>query len=282
MTNTFKVLMPAMLVRLAKLVILALVMAIVFSFTACKSGGAGSTKTDEVDSTFTSAAELKAWLDSQPKNTPETAYNVKLNVSSLGGDIYTNGSVAYALQQCYNKHINLDLSGSTITSIERGELGDLYNLVSVTIPNSVNSIEHNPFAMSSLTTINVNNTNSSYMSDNGVLYNKAKTSLIAYPLGKTDASFSIPNGVISIGFEVADTSNYLTSVTIPSSVNSIGNYAFGRCRKLTSVTFQGTIASTGFIVNPFGGDLVDKYLAGGTGTYTTSAPASISSVWTKQ
>jgi hypothetical protein len=36
------------------------------------------------------------------------------------------------------------------------------------------------------------------------------------------------------------------------------------------------------ILGPFGGDLRDKYLAGGPGTYKTTAPVNYSSVWTKQ
>jgi len=33
---------------------------------------------------------------------------------------------------------------------------------------------------------------------------------------------------------------------------------------------------------PFYGNLRARYLSGGTGTYTTTSPASSSSVWTKQ
>jgi hypothetical protein len=43
------------------------------------------------------------------------------------------------------------------------------------------------------------------------------------------------------------------------------------------------IASDGFATTtPFLGDLQNKYLAGGIGTYTTTAPVGSSSVWTKQ
>jgi hypothetical protein len=62
--------------------------------------------------------------------------------------------------------------------------------------------------------------------------------------------------------------------------------AFSGCAGLTSVTFQGTISNihdwafgTGMIVG-FIGDLRDKYLAGGIGTYTR--PNGTSETWTKQ
>jgi len=73
----------------------------------------------------------------------------------------------------------------------------------------------------------------------------------------------------------------MTSVRIPNSVTRIEQYAFSGCSGLTSVTFQGTIASTNFHSDsPFDGDLRDKYLAGGIGTYIRLNMAS--GTWMKQ
>jgi len=94
----------------------------------------------------------------------------------------------------------------------------------------------------------------------------------------------------------------ITDVTIPDSVTSIGSGAFVNYLfwNLTSVTFQGTITAENLgssdgdsFGSPFSGDLRDKYLAGGIGTYTTTAPmfhydsngnitSMEPSVWTKQ
>ena len=71
----------------------------------------------------------------------------------------------------------------------------------------------------------------------------------------------------------------LTSVTIPNSVTMIRLMAFSYCDGLTSVMFQGTIAL--LVSLNFPGDLRDKYLAGGIGTYTTANPGE-EAVWTKQ
>jgi hypothetical protein len=76
---------------------------------------------------------------------------------------------------------------------------------------------------------------------------------------------TIPNSVTSIGWQ-AFWGCGLTSITIPNSVTSIGESAFSGL--LASVTFQGTIPSSGLHENAFWGDLRDKYLAGGIGTYT--------------
>jgi len=94
---------------------------------------------------------------------------------------------------------------------------------------------------------------------------------------------TIPNSVTSIGSTAFWNCNSLSSITIPNSVTSIEWYAFRNCKSLTSVRFEGTITAGNFSsYSPFDGDLHDKYLAGGIGTYTTTAPVGENSVWTKQ
>jgi hypothetical protein len=142
------------------------------------------------------------------------------------------------------------------------------------------------------------------------LYNKAKTTLIQYPSGKTDNTFTIPASVTSIGGNAFFFCNF-TSVTIPNSVSSIGEEAFGACRSLTSVTIPASVTSIGeeafrstyltsvtfatgsnitnanFGNNAFpegyvvgGNALRTAYNAGKAGTYTR--PNTTSTTWTKQ
>jgi len=73
----------------------------------------------------------------------------------------------------------------------------------------------------------------------------------------------------------------LVAITIPNSVTSIGEGAFRLCTSLTSVKFEGTIASSALNYDAFGiGDIRNKYLAGGPGTYTRQNGES--RTWTKQ
>jgi hypothetical protein len=112
---------------------------------------------------------------------------------------------------------------------------------------------------------------------------------------------TIPSTVIALDGYTIDTigaqascwCSSITSVTIPNTITRIEHWAFTDCENLTSVTFQGNISADKFgysaynsyavdFGNPFDGDLRDKYLAGGPGTYKTTAPVNENSVWTKQ
>jgi hypothetical protein len=86
----------------------------------------------------------------------------------------------------------------------------------------------------SLTSINVATDNENYSSVDGVLFNKNKTVLIAYPPGKQGA-YIVPHSVTEIGDYAFSRSNGLTSVTIPSGVKTIGEYAFELPTRLTSI-----------------------------------------------
>jgi len=58
-------------------------------------------------------------------------------------------------------------------------------------------------------------------------------------------SINIPNSVTSIGFAAFNGCIGLTSITIPNSITSIENYAFSGCTGLTSVTIPNSVKSIG-------------------------------------
>lgn len=83
--------------------------------------------------------------------------------------------------------------------------------------------------------------NTSFVAENGVLYNKNKSTLIRYPQSKADTSFAVPEGVTQIGDSSKQSAFYgakkLTSVSIPASVRTIGAAAFYNCNALTNIDF---------------------------------------------
>lgn len=83
--------------------------------------------------------------------------------------------------------------------------------------------------------------NTSFVAENGVLYNKNKSTLIRYPQSKADTSFAVPEGVTQIGDSSKQSAFFgasnLTSVSIPASVRTIGAAAFYNCNALTNIDF---------------------------------------------
>ncbi len=91
------------------------------------------------------------------------------------------------------------------------------NIIGINLPASLSTIGQFAFTTCyALTSISVADGNTSYSSENGVLFDKDKTTLKCYPAGKTDTSYSVP-----------------------SSVTTIGPHAFLLCKALTSIDLSG-------------------------------------------
>jgi hypothetical protein len=118
-------------------------------------------------------------------------------------------------------------------------------LIEAAIPASLTNIGDAAFGQtSSLHAVIVDPANAFYTSSNGILFNKNQTVLIQYPpsaTGGTNESYSIPNGVVSIG-DFAFDECYLTNITIPDTVTDFGQYAFEEC-PLSSITIPAGITT---------------------------------------
>lgn len=133
----------------------------------------------------------------------------------------------------------------SVTKIEFSAFDGCSALKNITIPASVTSIEKGVFANCSvLTDIYVAEANEFYSSADGILYDKTKTAIIAYPGGRT-GDYVIENGVTSIGDGAFSGCTGLTSITIPEEVTSIGKSAFSGCAGLTSILIPDGITSIG-------------------------------------
>lgn len=160
---------------------------------------------------------------------------------------YGNYSNAVVSRKYY---IPTTLKEINITGSSYIPYGAFYNcseLISVTIPNSVTKIGDQVFrGCTKLIGINVESTNTKYTSVDGVLFNKKMTTIICYPNGKTETTFTIPNSVTKIGNYAFNACNNLTSITISNSVTSIDEGAFECCISLESVTIPNNVTSIGY------------------------------------
>ncbi len=126
------------------------------------------------------------------------------------------------------------------------------SVTSVSLRANTKGVGHWAFReCSNLTSITVAEDNTYYASVDGNLYNKDKTTLIQYAIGKTETSFTIPNHVQTIDYGAFSRCN-LTSIIIPDSVEVIEDRAFLSCYNLTSITI-------GKGVQTIGEDAFDNY-----------------------
>jgi len=134
----------------------------------------------------------------------------------------------------------------SVTEIGKYAFDGCKSLTSITIPDGVTSIGDGAFYnCSSLTEIKVASENSNYVSVNGVLYNKDKTTIICYPAGKKGNNYKIPDGVTKVGSSAFIGCSSLTSITIPNSVTEIGYSVFEGCTNLKSITIPDSVTSIG-------------------------------------
>lgn len=126
----------------------------------------------------------------------------------------------------------------TVTSIWEGAFYHCPNLREITIPASVTHIDAWAFGnCASLAKFSVASGSDAFQVKDGVLYSADGTTLVAYPAGKAETTFAIPNTVKIIGPGAFDTCEKLTAITIPTSVTEIGYYAFYYCTGLKSLIF---------------------------------------------
>lgn len=82
-----------------------------------------------------------------------------------------------------------------------------------------------------------------YYAENGILYKTYddRITLSAYPSGKRDISFSVPETVKEIGHYAFSGATHLEEVTIPASVEKIGVSLFAGCLELKKVSLPDGI-----------------------------------------
>ena len=158
---------------------------------------------------------------------------ISVNISNSVTNI---GDLAFCL--C-SSLISINISNS-VKNIGNGAFSECKSLSKINIPSSVVNMNGNPFCDWNG---DLHNESKAFVYEHQVLFNKDKTTLIAYR--SKDTNYIIPNGVTHIGDEAFSGCESLTSINIPNSVTNIGNCAFYGCGFLKSINIPDSVTNIG-------------------------------------
>ena len=127
---------------------------------------------------------------------------------------------------------------STLKSIGDKAFQYCTSLKEITIPASVEEMDHPFISCESLQGFHVAADNPNYCDVNGVLMSKDQTKLYFYPLGRPDTSYTVPSTVQSIEYCSFSDSQMLKTVTIPGTVKKIDINAFMYSKQLQQVSLS--------------------------------------------
>ena len=226
--------------RKAVLGILALlaVLCACITASAASSGACGDNLTWTLDDEGVLAVSGTGNMDDYeqgvtPWGNSPTIVIIEKGVTGIGNNAFFG---------CHNLD-SITIPNSVIT-IGEGAFANCFQLTSITIPDSVISIGDYAFlSCNNLNAINVDPHNTAYTSDDDILFNKEKNTLIVFPSKKEASSYIIPDSVNTIYLYAFENCKSLKDVTIPDSVTTIYMGAFSNCSGLTSITLPASIST---------------------------------------
>ena len=158
-----------------------------------------------------------------------TCINIPNSVTNIGDKTFS-----------YCKSLaNINIPNS-VTNIGNGAFSYCDLLTKIKIPSSVVNMNGNPFLEWNG---DLHNESKAFIYEHQVLFNKDKTTLIAYR--SKEKNYIIPNSVTSIGDGAFSMCESLTNIKIPKSVTNIGYSAFSECRSLTNIKIPNSVTSIG-------------------------------------
>lgn len=163
--------------------------------------------------------------------------------ASLGGIFAPYGEEDYA------KCVPLSLKKVILTSgeaIAEDAFKGCSGLTCIELPESVTTIDEKAFCgCTGLSSITVSENNKKYKSVDGNLYSSGGKNLIQYAVGKTDESFTVPDGVEAIYPHAFDGCAALSILQMSDTVKEIDYNAFANCENLTSVYVPKSLLAIG-------------------------------------
>ena len=160
----------------------------------------------------------------------------------LKGEYHIREGVKVIGNRAFDKYSSLTSINipNSVTNIGEWAFYGCKSLTNIIIPSSVVNMNGNPFLGWDG---DLHNESKAFVYERQVLFNKDKTTLIAYR--SKDTNYIIPDSVTNIGDGAFYKCEYLKSINMPDSVTNIGDYAFVGCESLTSINIPNSVTNIG-------------------------------------
>ena len=163
--------------------------------------------------------------------------------SNGDGSCYVSG-----IGRCTDTHIivpDLSPDGDIVIDISEAAFSQFTNVTDLTVPDGILSLgslrNRTLMHCPNLKNVYVSEDHQNYKSVDGVIFTKETYRLIWYPCGRTEASYTVPEGTYGIGDFAFDHAVYLEEIILPDTCTSFGTSAFRGCEGLlTMVIPEGT------------------------------------------
>ena len=135
---------------------------------------------------------------------------------------------------------------STVTGIEDGAFSET-GIREILIPAATVALGHDAFwACYELRAITVEAGNPAYLSEDGVLFDREKTTLIRYPAKKAEREYTVPESVRTILDGAFEENHNLERIQLPTGLETIGGWAFQANTALKEITIPDSVTSLGY------------------------------------
>ncbi len=158
--------------------------------------------------------------------------NTEVTSVTLGGGTVTLKDSAFYHCEALT---TITLSDS-LTTIGASAFADTA-ITEMTIPASVTDVAGGAFAgAAALTAISVDASNTAYTSEDGILFDVEKTTIVAYPANKEGTEYTVSAPITTIGAGAFASAVNLQAVVLSESVTAIEDDAFAGCSALGTIT----------------------------------------------
>ena len=195
-------------------------------------------------------------------------------LTSSNWEYVVNGENVYIMKYTGTEEdvvVPVVIDGKKVVSIGEDTFTDCKTLKNITLSENIKNIESNSReafpcfnGCDNLENIIVNENNSEFSSEDGVLYSKNKEVILLYPRGKNVAEFVIPEHVKYLGRKVFSKCENLKRVSIANGIKDLSDGLFDGCSSLESIDIPESLESIG--VGAFSGceSLKDIVIPNGT------------------